>query len=246
MAKGDTLNKASRRPVWLRELMIFAAIVVATTAVFWATDLDIRFSRLFYMPDHPSGPWPLYENTLWRMLYESDTYLTLTLAAIAAVTILIGILKPDRRQLVRYGLFVLLSGLIGAGLLTNMVFKEYWGHPRPDSVTEFGGGLAYLPPLVKGSTGNGESFPSGHVSIAFSFIAIWFILRRTRPRAAAATMIAVLALGGLEGAGRIVRGRHFLSDVLWGAYIPYLVCFLLYYFVFKLHTPPAPTATPQR
>lgn len=228
----------NRAPAWRREILIFAGIVVITTAIFWATDLDIKFSRLFYVPDHPNGPWPHYDTALWRILYESDTYLTLFLTAIAILAILTGVLKPGRRRLVPYGLFILVSGLIGAGLLTNMVFKEYWGHPRPDSVIEFGGHLAYLPPLAKGTAGNGESFPSGHVSIAFSFIAVWFVLRRNRPGAAKACLVAVLLLGGLEGMGRIVRGRHFLSDVLWGAYIPYLVCVLLYYFVFRFHARP--------
>lgn len=234
--KVNTRATRTRMPAWRRELLIFAGIVVMTTAVFWTSGLDIKFSKLFYMPDHPGGPWPHYENPLWRILYESDTYLTLALAGLAIMTILAGALKPGRRLLVRYGFFILLSGLVGAGFLTNMVFKEYWGHPRPDNVIEFGGDLAYLPPLAKGTAGGGESFPSGHVSIAFSFIAIWFVLRRTRPRAAAICLVAVLALTALEGAGRIVRGRHFLSDVLWGAYIPYLVCSLLYYFVFRLHT----------
>jgi membrane-associated PAP2 superfamily phosphatase len=218
--------------------------VVVSTVAFWISDLDIRFSRLFFVPDHPAGPWPHYENLLWRVLYESDTHLTLILAAIAAVTAVIGVLKRSHRRFVRYGLFILLSGLLGAGLITNMIFKEYWGHPRPDNITEFGGELAYLPPLAKGTAGDGESFPSGHVSIAFSFLAIWFLLRRTRPGLAKLCLIGVLVLGGLEGAGRIVRGRHFLSDVLWGAYIPYLVCFLLYYFVFRFHSGPASRPNP--
>jgi lipid A 4'-phosphatase len=221
--------------VWWREFLILTAIVTVTTALFWTTDLDIRVSRLFYVPDSPAGPWPHYENPLWRVLYASDTYLTLTLAAVGLVSIAIGASRRGRRQFVRYGLFILISIMLGAGLLTNMIFKEYWGHPRPDSVVQFGGNLAYLPPLAKGVRGNGESFPSGHVSIAFSFIAIWFLLRRTRPRAAAVCLVAVVALGALEGMGRILRGRHFLSDVLWGAYIPYFVCFVLYYSVFKFH-----------
>ena len=174
MAEGDS-DRRIRRPEWRRELIVLVLIVAASTVVFWISDLDIRFSRLFYMPGNPQSPWPHYENPLWRTLYESDTYLTLILSAISIVMIAIGALKPGRRLLLRYGLFILLSGLLGAGLLTNLVFKEYWGHPRPDSIVEFGGKLAYLPPLAKGRAGNGESFPSGHVSIAFSFIAIWFI-----------------------------------------------------------------------
>jgi lipid A 4'-phosphatase len=232
--KGEATRKTDRAP-WRRELVGFAAIVLITTAVFWATDLDIRVSRGFYSPGHPAGPWPHFENTIWRILYESDDYLTACLSVTAFALVIVGALKRSRRRLLRYGLFILLSGLIGTGLLTNIVFKGYWGHPRPDNITQFGGELAYLPPLAKGVTGAGESFPSGHVSIAFSFIAIWFILRRSRPRAAAICLIAVLTLTALEGIGRMVRGRHFLSDVLWGAYIPYLVCFVLYYFVFRFH-----------
>jgi lipid A 4'-phosphatase len=231
---GSTSNQVAGK-AWRSELLAFLAIAAGTTVIFWTSDLDIRVSKLFYMPASPLGAWPYYESPLWRILYESDTYLTIALGGISIVTMLAGALRRGHRLLVRYGLFILLSGLIGAGLLTNVVFKEHWGHPRPDNVIQFGGDLTYLPPLAKGTAGNGESFPSGHVSIAFSFIAIWFVLRRTRPGAAALCLAAVLALTALEGAGRIVRGRHFLSDVLWGAYIPYLVCFLLYYFVFRFH-----------
>jgi lipid A 4'-phosphatase len=235
--KGRPSKKGSTG-AWPREAVVFAAVVMITTVLFWATDLDIRVSELFYSPNHPQGPWPHYERTIWRVLYASDDYLTASLAVIALSLLLVGALKRGSRSLVRYGLFIALSGLIGAGLLTNMIFKEYWGHPRPDNITQFGGELEYLPPLAKGPAGNGESFPSGHVSISFSFIAFWFLLRRDWPRAAALCLIAVLSLTALEGIGRIVRGRHFLSDVLWGAYIPYAVCLALYHFIFRL--PPHP------
>jgi lipid A 4'-phosphatase len=237
MNNDQGLN-ASSQYAWRSELLVFAAVAAVTTAVFWITDLDIVVSRLFYVPGHPGGPWPYYDHLLWRVLYESDDYLSVTLAAIALLLVVVGALKPARRRLVRYGVFVLLSGLIGAGLLTNVIFKGHWGHPRPDIIAEFGGEAVYLPPFAKGTAGGGESFPSGHVSIAFSFLAIWFVWRRSRPKAARICLVAVLILGGLEGMGRMVRGRHFLSDVLWGAYIPYLVCFLLYYFVFRLHRLP--------
>jgi lipid A 4'-phosphatase len=239
-------TRGKRRAPWLKELAALAVVVLVTTVVFWATDLDIRVARIFYAPGHPGGAWPYFDNTLWHILYASDDYLTAALSAAALGLIAMGAFTPGRRRLLRYGLFILLSGLLGTGLLTNLVFKEYWGHPRPDNIVQFGGELAYLPPLAKGIAGEGESFPSGHVSIAFSYIAIWFILRRKRPRAAALCLIGVVALTCLEGLARMVRGRHFLSDVLWGAYIPYIVCFVLYYFVFRFHTEPDRRAGPSR
>jgi lipid A 4'-phosphatase len=240
----DLLSGKTDRSRWRREILAVGTIIVVTTALFWFTDIDIRFSQFFYQPDHPGGPWPHYDEAIWRTLYQSDDYLTIGLSAVSLSLILIGALRPGRRRFLRYGLFILLTGLIGAGLLTNMVFKEYWGHPRPDNIVPFGGRLTYLPPLAKGPAGNGESFPSGHVSIACSFIAVWFILRQRRPKTATLCLIGVLALTGLEGVGRIVRGRHFLSDVLWGAYIPYLVSFVLYYFVFKLDRNPDRSTAP--
>ena len=239
--KSESIS-GTRRAAWLKELAALVSIVLVTTVVFWATDLDIGVARVFYAPGHPGGAWPYFDNTLWHVLYASDDYLTAALSALALGLIAVGALTRGRRHLLRYGLFILLSGLLGTGLLTNLVFKEYWGHPRPDNIVQFGGELAYLPPLAKGIAGEGESFPSGHVSIAFSYIAIWFILRRRRHRAAILCLIAVVALTGLEGVARMVRGRHFLSDVLWGAYIPYMVCFVLYYFVFRFNTEPEGTA----
>ena len=64
---------------------------------------------------------------------------------------------------------------IGAGLIVNVVLKEHWGHPRPSDLFEFGGDGIYLPPWAKGPAGNGESFPSGHAAIGFSFFAFWFM-----------------------------------------------------------------------
>jgi lipid A 4'-phosphatase len=233
-----TQGDRSGPKVWRREGVGFAITVAVTTLLFWLTDLDIRVSALFYRPHQPGGPWPYYNEPIWRLLYRSDTFLTIILAAIAITLIALGLAGSGRRRFVRYGVFIALSGLIGAGLLTNAVFKEYWGHPRPDNILRFGGNLTYLPPLAKGTAGNGESFPSGHASIAFSFVSIWFILRGRRPVTARACLAAVLVLTALEGAGRMVRGRHFLSDVLWGAYIPYAVCFILYYFIFRFQDDP--------
>lgn len=218
---------------WHRELLILGGITLAVTLICWLTDLDIRISRIFYVPDHPVHPWIHGEFMLWRMLYRSDNYLTAVLGAISIGCVVVGLAVRRRRILLRYGLFILLSSSIASGLLVNEVFKEHWGRPRPDSIVELGGERTYLPPLAKGPPEGGKSFPSGHASIGFSYLAIWFILRGRRSKFARPALIGGLALGGLLGLGRIIQGRHFLSDVLWAASISYLVCLVLYHLVFR-------------
>jgi lipid A 4'-phosphatase len=216
-----------------RELLILGGVAILTTLVFWLTDLDIRVSRLFFVPGSSDQPWIHGDFVLWRLAYKSDRYLTITLAVISLSAIAVGLASRRRRQLFLYGLFILLSTSIGAGLLVNETFKEHWGRARPDSIQEFGGSRRYIPPLAKGPPGGGHSFASGHASIGFSFLAFWFIWRGRRRRLAMGALIGALALGSLLGLARIIQGRHFLSDVLWAFFISYFVCAALHHVVFR-------------
>lgn len=216
-----------------RELLVLGLVALVTTLVFWLTDLDLRVSRLFFVPANPDQPWIHGDFVLWQLLYKSDRYLTITLAAVSLFLIAVGLAARHRRNLILYGLFIILGTSIGAGLLVNETFKEHWGRPRPDSIEEFGGSRRYMPPLQKGPPEGGHSFASGHASIGFSFLAFWFIWRGRRRRLATWALIGALALGSLLGSARIIQGRHFLSDVLWAFYIPYLVYAALHHYVFR-------------
>jgi lipid A 4'-phosphatase len=213
--------------------LALGGVALVTTLVFWLTDLDIRVSRLFFVPADPGRPWPHGDFVLWQLLYKSDRYVTITLAAISLFAIAVGLAVRHRRKMILYGLFVILTTSIGAGLLVNEVFKEHWGRPRPDSIEEFGGTNQYTPPLAKGPPGGGHSFASGHAAIGFSFLAFWFIWRGRRRRLAIPALAVAIALGSLLGLARIIQGRHFLSDVLWAFYIAYFVCAALNLFVFR-------------
>ncbi len=63
------------------------------------------------------------------------------LALPALVAIVAKLLRPDRPMLIpgRAAVFLLVTMLLSAGVLTNLTFKSYWGRPRPVVVTQFNG-----------------------------------------------------------------------------------------------------------
>jgi len=216
------------------ELLLLLAIVVMSTVIFWLTDLDLVVSNWFFMKN--SQHWPFAKHEPWYTLNrDGDTYLAVLIDTVSLV-ILIGSFFVHRWKLLRrYAVFILASVIIGPGLLVNGVFKENWGRPRPNQVVEFGGEHQYVPPLHMGSVQEGNaSFPSGHAAIGFSYIAFWFVWRRRRPGLAMLSLSGAMILGGGMSFARVACGAHFLSDILWSAYICYLTSFLLYYFVFRI------------
>lgn len=118
--------------------------------------------------------------------------------------------------------FLLLSLIIGPGLITNTLLKQHWGRPRPVQITPFGGTEHYVPPLIP-SHQHGHSFPSGHAASAFYLMSLGWAFRRRRR--------LWWTLGTLAGIGvgyvRIVQGGHFLSDVIFSFVVVWLTNVLL-------------------
>jgi lipid A 4'-phosphatase len=146
---------------------------------------------------------------------------------------------------------LLLTIIVGPGLLVNAIFKENWGRPRPRQTVELGGTMAYQPPLKPAFDQNGKSFPCGHCAAAFSLLALWFLFRRRRALASI-SVIGVLILGALVGVARMAAGGHFLSDVVWAALLTFFAAWLSYYWIIDvprrerrlLHAAPTPSRHP--
>ena len=101
------------------------------------------------------------------------------------------------------GTTVLTSLGLGA-LVTNLTLKPLISRPRPWEVMEF------VVPLV--TTGDPDSFPSGHTCAAFAFAsAVCATVSKKWVKAAA------VAAAALMGISRIYVGVHFPTDVLSGA-----------------------------
>lgn len=225
--------RAYRRE-WLPPLLVLLGLMLASSLPFWLTDLDTSAAALFYHPEQPADPWPVAHEPLWALLYQAAPVISGVLLLGGLGVIIAAGLWPHLKRLRLYAVFVILSAVVGPGLVVNALFKDNWGRPRPHHTEALGGTTAYLPPLALGERGEGKSFPCGHSSVGFILAAFWFIWRRHRPWLARLALFAALVLGTLLGIGRMAGGDHFLSDVLWSAWLSLLSAWLVYYFVLRI------------
>jgi len=228
-----TPNESWRWPLggWQTEAVCLAAMALVTTWVFAVSSLDIAAARWFYSPNE-ADHWPLARQFPWPIFYRAATWITASLM-VAGLAALGASFTPARRGWRPYAVLVLLSVVLGAGLLANALFKDHWHHPRPRDIVEFDGPLHYVSLPVIGSE-IGASFPCGHCTVGFLYAAGWWIWRRQRPGWAALSLAVGLVVGALLGAGRMAAGAHFLSDIVWSALLAFGVVHLLYYHVLRI------------
>ncbi|WP_422075776.1 phosphatase PAP2 family protein [Tranquillimonas rosea] len=117
-----------------------------------------------------------------------------------------------------WGAIVLLY-LLGPALLVNGLLKELWGRARPADTTPFGGDATFTPPyVVTDQCATNCSFVSGEaagataLAISLAWMARPLPSRLRLPVATLGVTVAVLA-----ATLRVIKGRHFLSDVILAA-----------------------------
>jgi membrane-associated PAP2 superfamily phosphatase len=224
---------ATTRRYWLPQLVLLGLLALAGTLPFWLTDLDLRVSGRFFHPG-ADDPWLQAQEPLWTFLYQLAPLLSALVMVGSLMVLVIAGYSARLSRLRLYAVFVIGVSVLGPGLLVNEVFKEHWGRPRPHQLSVFEGTKDYLPPLVPGATNEGKSFPCGHSSVGYALVVFVLIWLRRRPWLAAASLGVSLVVGSLLGAGRVVAGDHFLSDVIWSGVIVYAVALGLYYFALRI------------
>lgn len=157
------------------------------------------------------------------LLYKYGPWVGLTTAIISAVIFIFSYPIRAVRKLRRSAMLLMLTMAMGAGFITNVVLKEYWGRPRPTQVEEFGGQQQFRPfysPNFSSQPEPSKSFPCGHCTAGFYFFALAVIGLRTRRRWLTATgFLLAFTLGGALGITRMAQGGHFFSDVFVGALV---------------------------
>jgi membrane-associated PAP2 superfamily phosphatase len=193
-------------------------------------DLDRRIAAHFY---DPSEGWYLADKQPWRWLYRYGTIPGLLLSLTAVTGWFWSLATPRIKYLQRYFLIIVLTAILGPGVLVNGILKNYWSRPRPRQVEEFGGQWNYRHPHQPGIPGKGKSFPCGHCSMGFLFCSL-MVFRRHKAWLAYTGGAFGLLLGGLLSAARIVQGAHFLSDTLWSMGILLMLPTALHFIVLKI------------
>lgn len=211
---------------WRVDLAVFAAIGVAITLLFADGTLDFATARLFYRAD-PRQHWPLGNQPPWSFLYGMAPWITASLV-LGGLGVLAGGYLRQRAEWRRHAIFVLLTVVLGPGLLVNFVLKDHWERPRPRDVVELGGQLPYVPAPLRGE--GGKSFPCGHCSVGFLYGMGWWIWRHSRPSWALASLAVGLLTGTALGLGRLAAGGHFASDTVWSAFLAFGVAHFLYHY----------------
>jgi lipid A 4'-phosphatase len=224
-------RRRPRRPdlEWRRGALLLLAAAILTTALFAFTPLDIDAARVFYDP-RSLNHWPLASRMPWILLYRAASWLTGGLLIWGLAALARGIAGHDD-GLRRQGIVILVSLVLGPGLIANIALKDHWDRPRPREVIALGGRMAYVPAPFRGA--GGASFPCGHCTVGCLYGAGWWLWRRRQRARAAASLAAGLVAGCALGVERMVAGGHFLSDIVWAALIVFAVTHAVYHLVFR-------------
>ncbi|MFL6810983.1 MAG: PAP2 family protein, partial [Bradyrhizobium canariense] len=108
-------------------------------------ELDLKLAALFFDPATKS--FPLKLNDWAGFARDAAMWVAWAFVLPALVALVVKMVRPDRPLMVsgRAIVFLLVTIIMSAGILTNLAFKSYWGRPRPVVVTQFAGDQQFVP-----------------------------------------------------------------------------------------------------
>jgi lipid A 4'-phosphatase len=197
--------------------ILFAAVCILFPQI------DLWVSGLFY--DNEQGFY-LNDNPIVQVVYNVFRYMPAFLLPAMLFMLVAPYFIKKTQGTRKYTAFLLLTLLIGPGLIVHPMLKDNWDRPRPRNVEEFNGQFNFTPAFIMAENdGKNKSFASGHGAMGFYFMSLAWIFRKRR------YFVAGLVIGSVVSLGRIVQGGHFLSDVLTAAFIVYFTCQVMSYWL---------------
>ena len=213
-------------------LFIALGLVVVIGLLFGIyPELDLKLAALFY--DAATQTFPLKLNSIASFARDAAMWIAWAFALPAIAAIVVKLVWPERPMLIggRAAVFLLVTIILSAGVLTNLTFKSYWGRPRPVVVSEFNGDQNFVPWWdPRGTCGRNCSFFSGEGATAFwTYAPAALMPPAWRPLAyAAATLFGVTT-----SVLRMAFGGHFFTDVAAAGLVSFLVIWLAYAWIYR-------------
>jgi len=193
---------------------LIGAIITATLIFRRAPNIDIETARLFY-----DNGFYLAQDPFWRGVRRASINLTIILGVLVLILWIARLFKPEASSRIPFAKlgFPTLSLLVGPLFITNLLFKEQWGRPRPKHLEIFGGDATHvLPWNLSDQCASNCSFISGETSSAVWLLALIPLLPLAWHKRA---LWMVVAYTLIVSTLRIAFGGHFLSDVIFSILI---------------------------
>ena len=194
-------------------------------------ELDLKLAAMFY--DVANKTFPLKVNAIAAVVRDAAMWIAWGFALPSIAALVVKMIRPDRPLLVsgRAIVFLLVTLLLSAGVLTNLGFKSYWGRPRPVVVAQFNGPepfVAWWDP--RGTCGRNCSFFSGEGATAFwTYAPAALAPPAWRPAAYAAATLFGITTSGL----RMAFGGHFFTDVAIAGLVTFFVVWLAFALIYR-------------
>ena len=194
-------------------------------------ELDLKIASWFY--DEASHSFPLRLSMLVAVLRRAAMVIAWALAVPAILALVVKAVRPDRPLLMsgRAIVFLLVTLVLSAGVLSNLTFKSYWARPRPVRVTQFNGDNKFMPWWdPRGDCDYYCSFFSGEGATAFwAYAPASLAPPPWRPLAYAAATVFGMTTGLL----RMAVGGHFFTDIAFAGLVTFLVIWLAYGYIYR-------------
>jgi lipid A 4'-phosphatase len=214
---------------WLLPLLVLVAIAPITP---W---IDLKTAHFFYQI-HPWGEGHFIENSLTAFFYKYGELFGFFVGSLACLTLLFTWMFPTLKTYRRAALSLVLILILGAGVMTNVLLKEYWGRPRPKQLEEFGGKMTFRPFYLPhwNPQEPQKSFPSGHATMGFYYFSVCFIGQRLQNKALFRIGIFMTSFLGIAlSLTRIAQGGHFVSDTLVAAAVMWWTSLFVDWLIFE-------------
>lgn len=206
---------------WIFPLLLLLLITPATPAI------DMEIESYFYR----LGEGNFLKTPFYQFFYDHGPSLGLWTASGSLVLFLASFFVDSIKRWRSSLLLLVLTMVVGSGLIVHLVFKDHWGRPRPRQIEEFGGTQIYRPywkPNFFSKPEPSKSFLCGHCSTGFYFFALALAARKLNNKLWSYGAWAFAFIwGGLLSLSRMAQGGHFFTDVIITGLVMWLTAYWL-------------------